>query len=37
MRYKCTCPEQEEHPCLNPNESDLECEDCQHGKPEEDE
>lgn len=37
MRYNCTCPEWEERPCDNPNECDLECEDCLHGKPEEDE
>lgn len=34
MRYQCTCPEHEERPCDNPNEN-LECQDCQHGKPEE--
>ena len=34
MRYRCNCPEYEERPCDNPNE-ELECEECQHGKPEE--
>lgn len=34
MRYQCTCPEYEERPCNNHNEN-LECQDCQHGKPEE--
>ena len=33
MRYRCNCPEYEERPCDNPNE-ELECEECQHGKPE---
>ena len=37
MRYNCTCPEWEEHPCLNPNESDLECPDCYYCKQEEEE
>lgn len=36
MRYTCTCPEQEEHPCMNPNEGDLECQDCCYGKQEDD-
>ena len=36
MRYRCNCPEYEERPCDNPNE-ELECEECQHGKPEESE
>lgn len=35
MKYRCNCPEWEERPCDNPNE-DMECQDCQHGKPEED-
>ena len=34
VRYQCTCPEHEERPCDNHNEN-LECQDCQHGKPEE--
>lgn len=34
MRYQCNCPEWEERPCDNPNE-DVECKNCQHGKPEE--
>lgn len=36
MRYRCNCPEYEERPCDNLNE-ELECEECQHGKPEESE
>lgn len=36
MGYRCNCPEYEERPCDNLNE-ELECEECQHGKPEESE
>lgn len=35
MRYNCGCPEQEEHPCMNPNEGELDCRDCCYGKEEE--
>lgn len=37
MRYQCTCPEWEEHPCLNHNEEGLECPDCYYSKQEEEE
>ena len=35
MRYNCTCPELEEHPCMNPNEGNLDCRDCCYGKEDE--
>lgn len=36
MRYNCTCPEYEEHSCMNPNEGELERQDCCYEKEEED-
>lgn len=36
MRYKCECPEWEDHPCDNPNE-EIECCDCQYSRENEEE